>query len=485
MTELSLEETIAKIHHLIDSGIGDQGRLYYILETMQNHRHLYRSDRTYLEAMLKSKFQTSPTQKNQEDNPIIKKIEFLINSGKGDVSRLQHINDAIVRGRYLYHSDRNYLDLMLSQISDIEVRQSKDLQSTRVRKLDQRLAANTAHIEKLEHDIQKIQHAKQIKSPQLAQKLRGTMPQGWAPPSEETVLTGIYEQIKTEEEKIQEQKSLRDTIAIQQSKLTQLILNRQEYEKQVTIEKAKLEDQIKKEQEEIARQTMLSEQLLHQQSELRKVQEEREQILNQIKVEKDKVSEELAKQKEELLQVKLEQSRVESQVQQEKIAMKNLVQEQKARLEEQSQLAKLISEQQFDLESTKKQYETIASEITAEKKKLEEEKKVRKSIQTKERVLQKSKEKRLALVNEIEEAQKNIAQRMDEEKSEIEKQTLLVKELEKQRQEYDVLRREREEIEEEIQKESQRIKKEKERLRKEIAQKSTKLKKIKNAESGS
>ena len=48
LQQLTLSETITKLENLIDSGQGDTGRLYHILEFLKNDRQLYRSDQIYL-----------------------------------------------------------------------------------------------------------------------------------------------------------------------------------------------------------------------------------------------------------------------------------------------------------------------------------------------------------------------------------------------------------------------------------------------------
>lgn len=46
------QDLLEKIQQLIDSGIGDNGRLRYILETLQNGKKLYHSDQSYLDDLL-------------------------------------------------------------------------------------------------------------------------------------------------------------------------------------------------------------------------------------------------------------------------------------------------------------------------------------------------------------------------------------------------------------------------------------------------
>ena len=57
LESLSLGQTIEKIDQLIDSGNGDAGRLYHILEYLKNKKPLYHTDQIYLENKLNSSFE--------------------------------------------------------------------------------------------------------------------------------------------------------------------------------------------------------------------------------------------------------------------------------------------------------------------------------------------------------------------------------------------------------------------------------------------
>ena len=99
LQQLSLIETIGKVNALIDSGTGDAGRLYHILEFLKNNRTLYYSDQIYLENKLNSSF--SVEAEPVKENHLLPKIEELIDSGKGDPGRLQHIYDMLTDNKPL------------------------------------------------------------------------------------------------------------------------------------------------------------------------------------------------------------------------------------------------------------------------------------------------------------------------------------------------------------------------------------------------
>ena len=111
LEQLSLSQTISKVDALIDSGNGDAGRLYYILEFLKNNRPLYHSDKIYLENKLQSSF--SVKDESVEENELLPRIQELIDSGNGDPGKLQSIYDALSNNKQLYNSDADYLESKL------------------------------------------------------------------------------------------------------------------------------------------------------------------------------------------------------------------------------------------------------------------------------------------------------------------------------------------------------------------------------------
>ena len=115
MSQLTLSQTIENVQSLIDSGKGDPGRLYHILECLKNNRPLYHSDQNYLEQKLESSFSLEDESEPVTGSDVLPKIQELINAGIGDPGRLQHIFEMISSNRTLYHSDALYLELKLNE----------------------------------------------------------------------------------------------------------------------------------------------------------------------------------------------------------------------------------------------------------------------------------------------------------------------------------------------------------------------------------
>lgn len=68
-------ESVDKIQQLIDAGLGDIGRLEYILSTLKNGKKLYNSDQNYLDSLLKKheeKIEPSESKKEIEDKSPVK-----------------------------------------------------------------------------------------------------------------------------------------------------------------------------------------------------------------------------------------------------------------------------------------------------------------------------------------------------------------------------------------------------------------------------
>ena len=280
MQVLTLPETISQIEHLIDEGKGDAGRLYFILESLQNNKKLYRSDEKYLEAKLQATF-TRVTPKSKPTNlPVLEKIKNLMDSGAGDPGRLQHIHDTIAKGKVLYHSDQVYLESKLNEIDS---------------GVDNNVTIQETSLEKPEPVIEKPKESFNKPKEVIPTKPKGALPKGWESESKEKE-NEINKKLKVEEEKLQQQKQFATDLESQRQKLSQLVTTRQNYEKQIKEEKSKLESQISQEREKIALQTQLSEQIAKQKKELEKVKNERNTILKAIEKEKSLLVEQIQKQ---------------------------------------------------------------------------------------------------------------------------------------------------------------------------------------------
>jgi hypothetical protein len=220
LQHLSLSETIAKVDALIDSGNGDAGRLYHILEFLKNNRPLYHSDKIYLEKKLNSSF--SVENEPQEENTLLPKIKELIDSGNGDLGRLQSIYDAVSNNKPLYRSDSIYLESKLNPLSE-NIAKTFDEPPPKI-------------------VLPKSQ--KVIQEETLPKKIQGSMPKGWSSENKSEELEEITENILDEKKKIETQTKINDEINLQRSNLSQLISHRKEYEQKVTKEKSSLESQI-------------------------------------------------------------------------------------------------------------------------------------------------------------------------------------------------------------------------------------------------
>ena len=217
-------QIIKRIVSIIDANDGDVGRLSYILESVKQNKPMYHSDHMYLENKFNMLFMIIDDEKPKE-NKIISKIQKLIDSDNGDPGRLQHICDMLSQNKPLYQSDQVYLEHKLGT-NNVPLKNN-------ITHFDVNTEDKINRMNKLEKEI-KLSEVKHNPTPL---KLRGLMPQDWhSPENNLNELTGIHEKIKTEEEILDDQQKFYDEINLQRSKLSQLILNRKDYEKQVLLE---------------------------------------------------------------------------------------------------------------------------------------------------------------------------------------------------------------------------------------------------------
>jgi len=105
---LSNIEKIYFIDKLIEAGDGDTGRLSFIKESLENNKRLFNSDQKYLDSKLAHV--EIPEEPAPKEENLIESIRELINSGIGDPGRLEHIYRTLDRGKELFKSDQKYLD---------------------------------------------------------------------------------------------------------------------------------------------------------------------------------------------------------------------------------------------------------------------------------------------------------------------------------------------------------------------------------------
>lgn len=423
MIPLTLSQTIERVEQIIDTGKGDPGRLYHILESLKNNKTLFHSDQVYLESKLNSEFSINDEPKHLPKD-LLEQISFMIDTGKGDQGRLQHIHDMILNNKTLYHSDQKYLESKLDQLMNEDLHES-------VQMFDSKTMSSTTSYDKETHSDVKDKNNIDYVPTKLSNTLRGLMPKDWMPPSDTSDLTGIYEKIKTEEHRLNEQKQIHDEINLQRSKLSQLILNRQEYEKQVKLEQSKLEIQIKEEREKISKQTHLSEQIHNQNKELEEIKSEHDKIVKKISDKKLRISKELEKQKHQIVLAQLEQDEIEEQIQREKSILSKMTSEQKERLLKQAQIAHEIKQKQFDLETTKQEYEGIVSQVNQEKEKLMSQNLLAAQLKKEEKIYEKLRQKREKLEEKIKIKNKKIKEKQELVKKQISEKDKKLKSIDK------------------------------------------------------
>ncbi|MEK6929340.1 MAG: chromosome segregation protein SMC, partial [Thermoproteota archaeon] len=334
LQHITQTQIIKRIVSIIDANEGDVGRLSYILESLKQDKPLYHSDHMYLENKFNMLFMIIDDEKPKE-NEAISKIQKLIDSDDGDPGRLQHICDMLSQNKPLYQSDQVYLENKFGT-NNVPLKNN-------ITHFDVKTEDKINRINKLEKEIT----LPEVKHNPTPLKLRGLMPRDWHPPENNlNELIGIYEKIKTEEEILGDRQKIYDEINLQRSKLSQLILNRKDYEKQVSLEKILLESQIKEEHINIQTQTKISEQIISQKEELEKVKFERNELMKKIAIEKDTIAKDLQYQKNQLTQTQLEQEEIEKQIKHEQILLAKMFEEQKSNLLKQAQIAHEIKEKQ-------------------------------------------------------------------------------------------------------------------------------------------
>ncbi len=468
LEHLSLTQTIEKINELINSGNGDTGRLFHILEFLKKKKPLYHSDQIYLESKLNSTFAVEDDIKNNVEDNFSQKINQLIENGIGDLGRLQHISDMISDNKQLYNSDIQYLQSKLS--SDHVV--IEKVKPAIVLKLPE-IQPTSQKISKVVKTDLSVKNSEQSKI-----NIRGSMPKGWTSTNAVEELDVVSKKIKDEKEKIQQQEKISDTLNFNKLKLTELVTHRKEYEQKVSQEKQSLESQIKDERLNIATQTKLSQDIVNQQEELEKVKKARTIVIKKINSEKSKITKDLLHQKKQLVEAQLEQEHLEKQIETERTLLAKMTDEQKSQLIHQAKIASEIKLKKIELEKMNYDYEDILSQIKEEQTKITESQKIQSLIKSQEDELIKAKEERLELVNTISQEKLALFKMNKEEQAKLKSQNDLIKKLKKDEKAFDLLKKKREKIDLKIKSKNVKLKEKQAKLKKQIDEKNKKLKSI-------
>ena len=196
MEQIAVTSTLKKIQELIDNNLGDTGRLEHIIDFLNNEKPLYTTDRIYLENKLNSKIIIEPKKTIPEEDNTPQQIKTLIDTGKGDPGRLEHIIDMLKKEKTFYQSDKQYLENNFG-ITIIE----------KQKKVEKKIRTKTI--------------------PKLEEKIKEIMPKDEVSKNKNPELEKIYKKLKKEEEKINIQNKESEEIDIQKLKLNKLIEERE------------------------------------------------------------------------------------------------------------------------------------------------------------------------------------------------------------------------------------------------------------------
>ncbi|RDJ30916.1 MAG: glycosyltransferase [Crenarchaeota archaeon] len=118
--QYSKVEAYNKIQDLIESGNGDVGRLQFIQKCLREGKTLYHSDEKYLLGKLESTV-TPLSPAEVDDQKLIKILTQIIEWNLGDVQRLEFIKSSLKKHKPLYKSDEKYLKSKLESLSDNKI----------------------------------------------------------------------------------------------------------------------------------------------------------------------------------------------------------------------------------------------------------------------------------------------------------------------------------------------------------------------------
>ncbi len=302
---ITKNELVEQISILIQNNKGDLGRLNFIKNCIQKNKTLYNSDKLYLAEKIGTtiSIEEEIPLKNSE---LVTAIKNIIECGIGDSGRLHYILNCIQKNKSLYSSDQKYIDekiaIFKKRFSEkiikkqsitrkIEVPIKPVIQQKQtfydqdvVEKLKLELDKSKTTIRQLEKiiQVQKIE----------IQNLKNELIKITNVPTN-AILNELNEKIRDQKDILSKQKLIEKSIKIQKESLTQLIGYREEYEHKINHEKELLEKQLKLEKQKVKEQDDMVKLLAQKQDMINSLKAQRDVVLEQIKLEKNKIEPEL------------------------------------------------------------------------------------------------------------------------------------------------------------------------------------------------
>ncbi len=309
ITRISTSDGILRIKKLIKNKQGDPGRLEYISETLQKGKPLFHSDQIYLNKKIFAYVTPALIEQPSEADIQLKKVKRLILLKIGEPGRLQHILQSLQSHKKLYQSDEKYIEFKNEEY--VQFRAGKKIQrrvKTRIPTSPQPQKREESY-DPLSEIVKEQSTTPTPDIPERLQEIEEAVLS--TKPKETSNLVDLLEDssrvnlaIEKERQKINKLKNDHEQLKVQRDELSQLIAYRQEYEIKINREKDILENEIKIEQEKVNEKDRLVEELIKNQSKIIQTKTEREVLLKQIKIEKEKSELDLKGERDELELVK-------------------------------------------------------------------------------------------------------------------------------------------------------------------------------------
>ena len=425
--QITLAYTIKEIEKLIESNSGDTGRLQHIADFLNKEKPLYKTDKAYLEKKLNSTITISPKKIIPKEDTSITQIKELIKKGKGDPGRLQHIIDTIQNERPTYLSDKLYLEnnfkIKITQKlkKDIETGRKTKLKvederkeravmpkdwkpidtNLKIEKISEKLKTEEEKIEiqnndskdmglqksKLEqltlarkNNEEKLKKERQLLEDKINDEK--TLIQKQTKLSEDVDLQK-EELLKVKEEKtkilkkIDSQKEvISKELAMQKKQLVQAQIEQDKIESQVDNEKTILSKMAQEQKTRLMKQAKMAQQIKEKQAELEKTKQDYEQIISQVNDERkeikesEKLKEEIKTMEKDLNKSVKDRLKISKTIIKEKNKIAIKVKQEKEKSKQQEIVKKQIMKEEKVFEALQKKRKRIDQSIKEKNQKL-------------------------------------------------------------------------------------------------------------------
>lgn len=355
--------SVEQIRQMIESNVGDRGRLEYILRCMEGGARLHESDLKYLSMLGEATPATQPEElvvSYEKPKPdALAMIGELLRRKYGDQGRLRHMASMLEDGKQLYKTDAEYLRGRYGEVSGTTPVQDESGEVGEPQQEDDGRRDGLAEaIQETDRQIRQEQaqlDTKIMLSEELAKK-KVELEQI------KTKLFDVSQAVETTRSSLQDLGRHKEQLA--RSMQTQDVLNAQ-----IAQERQEIRDMIEKQRAGISEQLSAADEIRAERAELEKESGRLAKVIDDTAAEQKKLMDarkelrSLKSEERKMAKIQKDIDKTSRDIQKERDKIAKRVEDEKAKLEGQKAVKTKLDEEIAELEKIKGQRETAKKDV--------------------------------------------------------------------------------------------------------------------------